>query len=85
MQGYLREIVKAAKQGVRVQGYFAWSLIDNFEWLVFWSLLTYISIVEALQQSPLVALGPFLNELFECCLVQGGWVCKEVWDCLCRL
>jgi Beta-glucosidase/6-phospho-beta-glucosidase/beta-galactosidase len=29
---YLRELKRAAAAGVDVMGYFAWSLMDNFEW-----------------------------------------------------
>ncbi len=32
MEGYLSEIRAAIGQGVHVSGYFAWSLMDNFEW-----------------------------------------------------
>jgi beta-glucosidase len=32
MHRYLRELKRAAEDGVDVKGYFAWSLIDNFEW-----------------------------------------------------
>ena len=28
----IEQVLKARKQGVRVKGYFAWSLTDNFEW-----------------------------------------------------
>ena len=29
---YLQNILKAKKEGVPVNGYFVWSLTDNFEW-----------------------------------------------------
>ena len=29
---YLQQILKAKQEGVNVQGYFAWTFIDNFEW-----------------------------------------------------
>ncbi|WP_225865903.1 GH1 family beta-glucosidase [Dyadobacter aurulentus] len=31
-QQYLKAILKARKEGMRVKGYFAWTLMDNFEW-----------------------------------------------------
>lgn len=33
MARYLIELGKAAREGVPVQGYFYWSILDNFEWL----------------------------------------------------
>jgi beta-glucosidase/6-phospho-beta-glucosidase/beta-galactosidase len=31
-RGYLGNMAEAMKDGVKVKGYFAWSLLDNFEW-----------------------------------------------------
>jgi beta-glucosidase len=32
LDGHLRSVLKALGDGVRVGGYFLWSLMDNFEW-----------------------------------------------------
>jgi beta-glucosidase len=29
---YLHQLLKAKKEGVNIKGYFAWTLVDNFEW-----------------------------------------------------
>ncbi|PIB36166.1 beta-glucosidase [Reichenbachiella sp. 5M10] len=32
LQSYICEVLKAKRSGVKVDGYFIWSLMDNFEW-----------------------------------------------------
>lgn len=32
MHRYLRELKRVADEGIDISGYFAWSLMDNFEW-----------------------------------------------------
>lgn len=32
LEGYLRACAQAMETGVPLEGYFAWSLMDNFEW-----------------------------------------------------
>ncbi|TAH26597.1 MAG: beta-glucosidase [Cytophagales bacterium] len=32
LQNYLKELLKAKEEGVKVEGYFIWTLKDNFEW-----------------------------------------------------
>ncbi|MBA0875869.1 hypothetical protein Goshw_023896, partial [Gossypium schwendimanii] len=33
-RSYLKELKKAMDDGANVTGYFAWSILDNFEWLL---------------------------------------------------
>jgi hypothetical protein len=32
-RGYLQYLCDALAEGIKVQAYFAWSILDNFEWL----------------------------------------------------
>jgi beta-glucosidase len=32
IQQHLRQVLRAKREGVKVEGYFIWSFIDNFEW-----------------------------------------------------
>ena len=32
LQDYILEVLKAAKSGINIKGYFAWTFTDNFEW-----------------------------------------------------
>ncbi|XP_022154059.1 beta-glucosidase 12-like [Momordica charantia] len=59
----LREAIKA---GVRVKGYFAWSLLDNFEWADGYSMrfgLVYIDFKNNLKRIPKLSLKWFQNFL----------------------
>ena len=31
-RSHLAQVIRARREGINIQGYFAWSLIDNFEW-----------------------------------------------------
>jgi len=33
LQGYLTAMDRAIQDGANIKGYFAWSLLDNFEWV----------------------------------------------------
>lgn len=32
LQDHIKQVLKAKEEGLRVEGYFVWTLIDNFEW-----------------------------------------------------
>lgn len=32
LERYIAQVLRAKQEGVKVEGYFAWSLLDNFEW-----------------------------------------------------
>jgi beta-glucosidase len=32
LKNYLQEVLKAKQEGVKINGYFVWTLMDNFEW-----------------------------------------------------
>ena len=32
LKAYIGEVLRAKKEGVKVNGYFVWTLLDNFEW-----------------------------------------------------
>jgi len=32
IQDYLKQVLRAKKEGIKVDGYFVWSFLDNFEW-----------------------------------------------------
>nr|CAB3487626.1 unnamed protein product [Digitaria exilis] len=38
LQGYITYLSKAVRNGANVRGYFAWTLLDNFEWTFGYSL-----------------------------------------------
>lgn len=32
LQKYMEQVLRAKKEGLKIDGYFVWSLTDNFEW-----------------------------------------------------
>ncbi|CAI0415459.1 unnamed protein product [Linum tenue] len=65
-QGHLEAVHNAIKKGVKVQGYFAWSLLDNFEWSAGYSLrfgLVHIDFKNGLQRHPKLSAFWFQNFL----------------------
>ncbi|EEC77635.1 hypothetical protein OsI_16627 [Oryza sativa Indica Group] len=38
LEGYLTKLAKVIRDGADVRGYFAWSVVDNFEWLFGYTL-----------------------------------------------
>ena len=36
-KGYISECHKAISEGIKLKGYFVWSLLDNFEWVLGYS------------------------------------------------
>jgi len=32
LNGYIQQVLRAKKEGMKISGYFLWSLLDNFEW-----------------------------------------------------
>ena len=37
LEAHVGEVLRVRKEGVPVQGYFVWSLLDNFEWALGYS------------------------------------------------
>ncbi|CAI0416334.1 unnamed protein product [Linum tenue] len=65
-QGHLEAVHNAIKKGVKVKGYFAWSLLDNFEWSAGYSLrfgLVHIDFKNGLQRHPKLSAFWFQNFL----------------------
>jgi len=37
LESYINEVAKALDEGIRIKGYFVWSFMDNFEWILGYS------------------------------------------------
>ncbi len=64
LRKYISEVMTAAKEGVKVDGYFAWSLTDNFEWAEgYYPRFGLIHVDYATQKRTIKASGQFYSEL----------------------
>jgi beta-glucosidase len=64
LEGYMQEAARAIQDGANIQGYFIWSLLDNFEWNLGTSIrfgLVYVDF--ATQQRIIKDSGYWLREL----------------------
>jgi len=71
-QGHLAEAQRAVQNGVPLKGYFAWSLLDNFEWAFGYSRrfgLTYVDF--ATQQRTVKDSGRWLSKVVRGNRVEG--------------
>ncbi|KAM7273829.1 hypothetical protein ACFE04_028493 [Oxalis oulophora] len=63
---HLRYIQKAIKKGARVKGYFAWSLLDNFEWSLGYTVrfgIYFVDYKDGLKRYPKLSAHWFNNFL----------------------
>ncbi|HRY15739.1 MAG: beta-glucosidase [Candidatus Competibacteraceae bacterium] len=64
LRDHLRAVLEARRKGVNLQGYFAWSLLDNFEWAYGYSQRFGLAHVDyATQQRTVKASGRFYAEV----------------------
>ena len=64
LQQYINEVLKARHDGVKVDGYFAWSLTDNFEWAEgYYPRFGLVHIDFATQRRTIKESGRFYGEL----------------------
>jgi beta-glucosidase len=63
-RGHLLAVREAIRQGVDVRGYFAWSLLDNFEWASGYSLrFGIVHVDHATQQRTVKSSGAYYREI----------------------
>lgn len=65
---HLRYLKSAIKDGVNVKGYFAWSLLDNFEWYVGYTVrfgINYVDYKNGLKRHPKLSAHWFKNFLIK--------------------
>ncbi|KAH7838737.1 hypothetical protein Vadar_030471 [Vaccinium darrowii] len=64
--GHLSFLLQAIKEGANVKGYFAWSLLDNFEWMSGYTLrfgINYVDFNDGLKRYPKLSAKWFKNFL----------------------
>ena len=65
-KSYLTELQKAIKDGANVIGYHAWSIMDNFEWLLGYTArfgIVYVDYNDNLKRHPKMSAHWFKNFL----------------------